>query len=108
MIKYSKSYKKIYINHDLSLPFISSNLIRIQDKWLLEDVDFIVNVLNKNYFFNKDIRSSYKFGIATLGKKSDKEITKANAWCTNQQYQNDLIEDFEENLSNIGSVNLTV
>ncbi len=104
LLNYSKSYKKVYVNHDLSLPFISSNLIRKQDKWLLEDVDFIVNVLNKNYFFDKDSRSSFNFGIATLGKESDKEIIKANTWCNNHQYKNDLIKDFEENLSNIKNI----
>jgi len=104
LLEYSKSYKKVYINHDLSLPFISSNLIRTQNKWLLEDMDFIVNVLNKNYFFDKETKSSFKFGIATLGKESDKEIIKANTWCNNQQYQNDLIKDFEKNLSNIKNI----
>ncbi len=93
-------YKKVYINHDLSLPLISSNLIRLRDGWLVESVDSIVNLVNKNYFFDRNSNVSCKFSIANLGKASDKQFLETNKWINASQIKNN-IEDFECNLVNI-------
>ncbi|QBF15911.1 tetratricopeptide repeat protein [Aliarcobacter thereius] len=100
----NNKYKKIYINHDLSLPFISSNLIRLSDKWLVEEVDSIVNLTNRHYFFDKKSNTTNVFSIANLGKKSDPQFVKTNQWINGSQTRRQKnIENFEDNFSSITS-----
>lgn len=100
----SNKYKKIYIHHDLSLPFISSNLIRLSDKWLVGEVDSIVNLTNRHYFFDKKSNTTNVFNIANLGKKSDPQFVKANQWIRKSQTRSQKnIENFEDNFSSITS-----
>ncbi|WP_428739467.1 hypothetical protein [Sulfurimonas sp.] len=100
----SNTYKKIYINHDLSLPFISSSLIRLSDKWLVEEVDSIVNLTNRHYFFDKKSNTTSVFSIANLGKKSDSQFIKANQWISGSQTRSQKnIENFEDSFPSITS-----
>lgn len=100
----SNKYKKIYIHHDLSLPFISSNLIRLSDKWLVEAVDSIVNLTNRHYFFDQKSNTANVFSIANLGKKSDMQFIEANQWINKSQTRSQKnIENFEDNFSSITS-----
>ncbi|MDD2367735.1 MAG: hypothetical protein PHQ90_00450 [Sulfuricurvum sp.] len=100
----SNKYKKIYINHDLSLPFISSNLIRIYDKWLVEEVDSIVNLMNRHYFLDKKINTTCAFSIANLGKKTDMQFIETDQWISESQIRSQKnIENFENNFSSITS-----
>ena len=95
-------YKKVYINHDLSLPFISSNLIRLHDKWLVEDIDCIVNLVSRNYFFDKNLSKQCEFSIANIGKKSDKQFVEVNQWISSNEIRSQKnIENFENNLANV-------
>lgn len=97
-------YKKIYIHHDLSLPFISSNLIRLSNKWLVEEVDSIVNLTNRHDFFDKKSHTASMFSIGNLGKKSDLQFIKANQWIRKSQTRSQKnIENFEDNFSSITS-----
>ena len=101
----NNKYKKIYIHHDLSLPFISSNLIRLSNKWLVEKVDSIVNLTNRHYFFDKKSNIAYVFSIANLGKKSDLQFIEANKWISGSQTRSQKnIENFEDNFSSITSM----
>lgn len=100
----SNKYKKIYIHHDLSLPFISSNLIRLSDKWLVEEVDSIVNLTNRHYFFDKKSNTRSVFSIANLGKKSDLQFIEANQWISRSETRNlKNIKSFENNLSSVAN-----
>lgn len=100
----SNKYKKIYIHHDFSLPFISSNLIRLSDKWLVEEVDSIVNLTNRHYFFDKKSNTASVFSIANLGKKSNLQFVEANQWISGSKTRSQKnIENFEDNFSSITS-----
>lgn len=100
----SNKYKRIYINHDLSLPFISSNLIRLSDKWLIEEVNSIVNLTNRHYFFDKKSNNTSVFSIGNLGKESDLQFIEANQWIDrNKTRIQKNIENFEDNFSSITS-----
>jgi len=97
-----KNYKKIYINVDLTLPLLSSNLIRLKDSWLIEEVDCIVNITNKNYFTNSKKVEKSNFKITTLGKKSDKQMIDTRKWIeSNEERKNIFINDFERQIDNM-------
>lgn len=100
-----KTYKKIYINGDLTIPLLSSNLIRLEDNWLIEKVDFIVNVTNKNYFIGrKDIRN-FNFKIATLGKKSNKQMIETKKWINQDALKKSVfIDEFEVNINTVDNI----
>ncbi len=98
----SHKYKKIYINPDLTKPLLSSNLIRLEDNWLIEEVDFIVNVTSKNYFLNRGERKKTNFKIANIGKVSDKQMKETIKWINQDEYRKNIfIKDIETNLDNI-------
>ncbi len=100
-----KTYKKIYINADLTLPLLSSNLIRLEDSWLIEEVDFIVNITNKNYFINRKDTENFDFQIATLGKKSDKQIIETEQWINQDAFKKSIfIDEFEENINIVNDI----
>jgi len=100
-----KRYKKIYINADLTMPLLSSNLIRLENSWLIEEVDFIVNVTNKNYFINRKNIESFNFKIATLGKKNDKQMIESEEWVSADTIKRDIfIDDFEENINRMDNI----
>lgn len=96
------NFKKVYINHDLSLPFISSNLIRLNDTWLINKVDSIVNLINRQYFLDRKLTKKSKFSLVNLGKKSNKQFIETNEWIERSELRQQLkIEDFENNINNI-------
>jgi len=95
-------YKKIYINPDLSKPLLSSNLIRLENSWLIEEVDFIVNVTNKNYFVDREEKEKTNFKIATLGQDSDRQMKETKVWINKDNDRKGIfIDSLEEKINNI-------
>jgi hypothetical protein len=100
-----KTYKKIYINADLTLPLLSSNLIRLENSWLIQEVDFILNVTNKNYFIDRNDKERFDFKVATLGKKSDKQIIETMQWINQCDFKKSIfIDEFEEHINTVNNI----
>lgn len=101
-IHHDNKYKKIYINPDLTKPLLSSNLIRLEHSWLIEEVDFIVNITNKNYFVNRNEREKTNFKIVAMGVVSDKQMKETKEWIKQDDYRKNIfIDNFETNFNNI-------
>lgn len=95
-------FKKIYINPDLTKPLLSSNLIRLKNNWLIEEVDFIVNITSKNYFIDRNESRKTNFKIVNMGKESNKQMKETQVWINkDENRKNIFIDDFENNFNKI-------
>lgn len=97
----------VYISPDLSIQYLSSNLIRSKNKWLIENVKSIVNVIDYNYFIERDEEKRINFGVTTIGKGKDAQIIRARKWCDGFNFIDEFEVDIKKFNEKLNKENIT-
>lgn len=77
-IEEKKEIKKLYVISDFKLSFFSINLLRTNDKWLVQNIDSLINLIDYNVLIKKEEIIDYenKVIIKLLGNPNDNAMKK--------------------------------
>lgn len=80
-LKGDSGKKNIYFMPDISIPYLSANIIRVEDSWLVENVDSIVNVLDYKKLLSGTSKSTSKKIVAkAFGQPGDRAMKQMKRW----------------------------